>query len=49
MLLKITCFTTNTKTGKIYQNEPKIFQMTIKYTKLPQNIPNDRKTDQRAI
>jgi hypothetical protein len=27
----------------------KIYQMTIKYTKVPQDIPNDRKIDQMAI
>jgi hypothetical protein len=35
--------------GTIYQKGKKIYQMTIKYTEWPQNIPNSRKIDKMAI
>jgi hypothetical protein len=37
----------NTKTGKIYQNSNKMYQMAIRYTKWLSNIPNDHKIYQQ--
>jgi hypothetical protein len=35
--------------GATYQNGENIYQITFKYTKWPQNIPNGREMDQMDI
>jgi hypothetical protein len=40
------------RVARFFFNIPKrgkIYQVTLKYTRVPQNIPNDRRIDQMAI